>query len=108
MGRVGTCVVAFQQPAAPSPAAHTSHSALRRTMQTPPKGRHSTLSDSACANHSAESLKCIEQNYNDKGKCIPLFNAYKACKKEAYEAARAARIAAHSGCAARLRRCSRP
>jgi hypothetical protein len=49
-----------------------------------------------CAEHDA--LAGIEANYADKSKCAPQFNAYKACKKSEYEAARAARIKASRGC----------
>ena len=88
-------------------------------MQSQAGTRHAKLSDNACAQASAKSLKCapagirlpvmaaagahkrratgIEENYTDKSKCAPFFNAYKECKKADYEAARAARIKAHSG-----------
>ena len=39
----------------------------------------------------------IEANYTDRGKCAAFFSVYKVCKQKAYEAARAARIRAHSG-----------
>lgn len=66
-------------------------------MQNQPATRHAKLSEGACAAENAESLKCIEKNYTDKGKCAAHFRVYKACKAKAYEAARAARIKAHSG-----------
>ena len=71
------------------------------TLTTTPKGRPvGPLSSSSCAQQSADSLKCIEENYADKSPCAPFFNAYKACKKAAYEEARAQRIrVANGGCA---------
>ena len=42
-------------------------------------------------------LAGIEANYTDRGKCAAFFSVYKVCKQKAYEAARAARIRAHSG-----------
>ncbi len=73
----------------------------------PPKDRpQGALAGSTCAPLSADSLKCIEANYEDKSKCTPFFLAYKQCKAEEYAAARAARIRANNGCA--CRRCSRP
>jgi len=54
--------------------------------------------DAACAAQSAASLACITEYYDtDKGPCREFFLAYRACKKVAYEEARAARIRARDG-----------
>ena len=66
-------------------------------MQNQPAARHAKLSEGACAAENAASLQCIEKNYTDKSKCAAHFKVYKACKQREYEAARAARIKAHSG-----------
>ena len=77
-------------------------------MQNQPAARHAKLSEGMCAAENAASLKCIEANYTDKGKCAAQFRVYKACKQKAYEAARAARITAQSGgCGLALLRCAR-
>ena len=77
-------------------------------MQNQPAARHAKLSEGMCAAENAASLKCIEANYTDKGKCAAQFRVYKACKQKAYEAARAARIKAQSGgCGLALLRCAR-
>ncbi|KAI8053374.1 hypothetical protein BDF22DRAFT_743301 [Syncephalis plumigaleata] len=40
-----------------------------------------TLFMDPCAKQSKESLRCIEENPGDKGKCNAYFEAYRDCKK---------------------------
>lgn len=35
-----------------------------------------------CATEHANSLQCIERNYQNRSACEPFFQAYKACRKE--------------------------
>jgi len=35
-----------------------------------------------CAKEHADSLQCIERNYQNRSACNPFFQAYKACRKE--------------------------
>ena len=57
----------------------------------------SPLAAQPCNVLQDESLECITQHYSDKSVCQPFFDRYKACKKQAYEDARAARIRARTG-----------
>lgn len=38
-----------------------------------------------CSAEHAESLKCIERNYQNRGACEPFFQAYKACRRDENE-----------------------
>ena len=38
-----------------------------------------------CSAQHADSLKCIERNYQNRAACEPFFAAYKACRKEENE-----------------------
>eukprot|EP00339_Tiarina_fusa_P003795 CAMPEP_0117042026 /NCGR_PEP_ID=MMETSP0472-20121206/29298_1 /TAXON_ID=693140 ORGANISM="Tiarina fusus, Strain LIS" /NCGR_SAMPLE_ID=MMETSP0472 /ASSEMBLY_ACC=CAM_ASM_000603 /LENGTH=99 /DNA_ID=CAMNT_0004753167 /DNA_START=229 /DNA_END=525 /DNA_ORIENTATION=+ len=35
-----------------------------------------------CSEEHAASLKCIEQNYQNRGACQPFFDNYKQCRKQ--------------------------
>lgn len=50
-----------------------------------------------CAKEHGESLKCIEQNYQNRSACTPYFEAYKACRKEENELRKQANAAASAG-----------
>jgi hypothetical protein len=45
-----------------------------------------------CVEESKASLKCIEDNYPDRGPCKAFFDTYKECKKKALQAIREERI----------------
>lgn len=55
------------------------------------------LSDSRCAEAYTNSLKCVEKNSGDKSKCKRVFDEYRRCKKEQFEADRQARITSRKG-----------
>ena len=38
-----------------------------------------------CSAEHADSLKCIERNYQNRSACEPFFAAYKACRKDENE-----------------------
>lgn len=42
-----------------------------------------------CAKEHAESLQCIERNYQNRSLCDPFFQAYKNCRRKENEARRA-------------------
>jgi hypothetical protein len=38
--------------------------------------------ETSCSAEHANSLQCIERNYENRPACEPFFSAYKACRKE--------------------------
>lgn len=48
-------------------------------------GNHKSKFTTNCQTEHANSLKCIEENYEDRSICQPFFEAYKTCRREEHQ-----------------------
>ena len=64
----------------PEPNEHVFGQPLVPQLDATGKQRSKFLTD--CKREHKASLDCIMDNYEDRGVCQPMFEAYKACRKE--------------------------
>ena len=68
------------QDANPEPNRHNKGQPLRPTLDY--EGKQRTKFLTGCGDQHADSLRCIEENYERRELCQPFFEAYKACRRE--------------------------
>ena len=59
-----------------------TQAARQGSYSTDSRGMEASKFHTSCSREHAASLKCISDNYEQKGVCQQFFNAYKKCKKE--------------------------
>uniref|UniRef100_A0A7S1ZEW9 CHCH domain-containing protein n=1 Tax=Trieres chinensis TaxID=1514140 RepID=A0A7S1ZEW9_TRICV len=70
----------IERDANPAPDSHNEGQPIRREEDERGLQRSKFFTD--CSKQHSESLRCIEDNYEQKDVCQPFFDAYKACRRE--------------------------
>merc|ERR1712071_701983 len=69
--------------ASPEPDQHNEGQPIRQQLND--RGQQMSKMFTDCQIQQRESLKCIEENYTNKGVCQPFFDAYKQCRHEEHK-----------------------
>mmetsp|Transcript_14028 Transcript_14028/g.21896 ORF Transcript_14028/g.21896 Transcript_14028/m.21896 type:complete len:121 (+) Transcript_14028:291-653(+) len=73
----------IENDANPEPDQHNHGQPLR--VQIDERGQQQSKLKTDCTAQRAESLKCIEENYTNRGVCEPLFAVYRSCRRDENE-----------------------
>jgi len=76
-------VAKIEREANPEPSRHNQGQPIRPTLDAGGNQRTKFLTN--CGAEHAASLHCIEENYERRGVCQPMFEAYKKCRREERE-----------------------